>query len=205
MTSAHRTLPARLAAALPDAVVACAFLVVWLSPFAFGERTVRNALLTMLIEFIVVHASGFLGAVALASERPRRQRLLALAGFGAFYALFIAAFVAIFDEIWPIWVFLWLLLGKLSYIVGRRDPRNDALVERQKLGWAMSVVFYVCGTFLTLFLPLPRLGMTTAAQADFGLTGGGVWVDEPHRVVAFGLLYFAAQAWWKWREPRART
>lgn len=188
----------RLAAALPDAVVSASFLVVWIAPFALGERAVRNALLTMLVEFVLMHASGMLGGIAFDRGRRRANRLFVLAGFTAFYGLFIGAFVLAFDALWPIAVFGWLILGKFAGVFAARG-HTAGEARRMQAEWAASAAFYVGGVFLTLLLPLPRLGMSETLQPAFGLVGGGVWVDEPHRVVAFGALYFAALAWVKWR------
>lgn len=56
---------ARIASALPDAISAAFFLMVWLMPLRFGADMVSTAMLVMLIEFITVHASGVLGGVVL--------------------------------------------------------------------------------------------------------------------------------------------
>jgi hypothetical protein len=52
---------------------------------------------------------------------------------------------------------------------------------------------YLAGVILTAILPLPRLGIVEPCTA-YGLPAGarGAWVDEPQRVLAFGLLYFLA-------------
>jgi hypothetical protein len=197
-------LQARILAAAPDAVVAAGFLVVWVAPFAFGPRTVSNALLTMLVEFLVIHASGFLGPMVLDGALSTRKRFLAIAGFGAFYGIFVTAFVLAFKETWPIWVFAWLLFGKFSGALARNRLRGAEAVRQQML-WGVSTALYLAGVFATTLLWVPRFGMTAAVQPQFGLNGGGVWVDEPHRVVAFGVLYFGALAWVKWRGGIGRS
>ncbi|TPW15194.1 MAG: hypothetical protein FD129_941, partial [bacterium] len=40
------------------------------------------------------------------------------------------------------------------------------------------------------------LGLTPAVHSRLGLEGGGIWIDEPHRVLAFGVAYFLAQGLW---------
>lgn len=188
----HRSL-ARIASALPDALTATFFLAVWLMPLRFGDGMVRTAVLIMLIEFITVHASGFLGGMALNSSAARGKRLLMLLGLGLFYSGFVAAFVFAFDQWWPIAAFGWLLLSKFSRVLfGAATPRQDA--EAQLSLWAASVAFYVLGVMLTVFLPLPRLGVTEAILPQLGLPGSGLWVEQPHRLLAFGMLYFAALA-----------
>lgn len=197
---AQAPLYARLLAAAPDAVVAAGFLVVWFAPFAFGPRSVSNAMLTMLVEFIVMHASGFLGPLVLDGTLATRKRFLAIAGFGAFYGIFVTAFVLIFDEIWPAWVFAWLLFGKFSGALARNRLRGAEAAKQQML-WGTSCLLYLAGVFFTTLVWMPRLGMSVAVQPQFGLTGSGVWVEEPHRVVAFGVVYFGTMAWVKWRGP----
>jgi hypothetical protein len=52
---------------------------------------------------------------------------------------------------------------------------------------------------LTAVLPLPRLGLIEALLPQLEIPGSGLWVDDPHRVIAFGLLYFAVLSWSKWK------
>jgi hypothetical protein len=47
-------------AAFPDALTAGLFLAVWLDPFVFGALSVKTAMLTMRVEFFLIHATGFL-------------------------------------------------------------------------------------------------------------------------------------------------
>ena len=70
--------------------------------------------------------------------------------------------------------------------------------------WGISALAYLGGVFATLMLPLPRLGLTGDVVAAADLPGSGEWVDKPHTVVAFGLIYFAVLATGKlrgWRLP----
>lgn len=193
----------RLAVALPDALTAAFFISVWLAPFALSDKAVRSAMLIMLVEFILIHATAFLTAFALQAGLPRVKRVLAIAAFGLFYSLFIALFVMIFQERWPILVFAWLLLAKLAGALAPQPP--DAVqLGRQQSAWALSVLLYILGVLATVLLPLPRLGMTETAQAQFALPGSGLWIEQPHRVIAFGAFYFGVLAWSKlagWRGP----
>lgn len=191
--------PARLAAALPDAVTAGFFLIVWLAPMALGESAVRNALLIMLVEFLVIHASGFLGSFVLSDQAPRSKRLLGLLGFSLFYLLFVTIFAWSFGEWWPFLAFGWLLLGKFAGVLSHRVV-NAEQKQRMMNGWGLSVLLYIAGAFATVFVPVPRLGMGIELQSAFGLVGSGLWVEQPQRVVAFGFLYFAFTAWSKWRD-----
>lgn len=62
-------------------------------------------------------------------------------------------------------------------------------------GWAISVALYVACCLVTAFLPMPRFGITPDVVAALHLPGSGLWIAEPHRVLAFGVLYFALTGW----------
>lgn len=48
----------------------------------------------------------------------------------------------------------------------------------------------LAGAFATVLLPLPELGVRSSMLGPIGEDSGGIWVDEPHRVIAFAFLYF---------------
>ena len=67
-------------AAVPDAITAAVLLSLWMAPLWLGPRAVSNALLTMLVEFVLVHAAGMLGGLLesrahSAGRRRSRPRL----------------------------------------------------------------------------------------------------------------------------------
>lgn len=187
--------------ALPDATIAAWFAVLWFAPLAFGPGAVGNALLVMLVEFLVVHGSGFLGVAALATDTSRRRKLALIGGFTLFYLLFVSAFAFSFGEWWPFLAFGWLALGKVLVVIDQRAP-GPVRQQRMMTGWALSALAYVLGAFATVMLPLPRLGLNPGVVSDLGLPGGGLWVDQPHTVMAFGTGYFAVLALSKWRDWR---
>ncbi len=43
---------------------------------------------------------------------------------------------------------------------------------------------------ITTVAPVPKLGVTRAVRDAQELPGEGLWIDEPHRVVAAGCFYF---------------
>ena len=65
--------------------------------------------------------------------------------------------------------------------------------------WAAQVVAYLAAVFITLLLPVPRFGISEAVQPQLGLTGSGLWVEQPQTVVVAGVLYFGLLAWLKWK------
>lgn len=200
-------------AALPDALTAAMFLAVWVNPFVFGALSVKTAMLTMLVEFFLIHATGFFTALVHQPDMMARgPRWAAIAALSLFYVLMIGAFAWSFGEWWPLLAFAWLVVGKFLWV--RRDApaagddeetmaarvnRHIAAEDRMMglmAAWAASVAAYLFACGATVVPDVPTLGMPASLQPRFGLgeAGGGLWVDEPHRVVAMGVLYFALLA-----------
>lgn len=184
-------------AALPDALTASTFAWLWVSPTSFGRGAIGTALAVMLVEFITVHATAFLMGLAYSRTATRTRRVLGILGLSSFYLVFILAFCFIFKAWWPLLVFGWLVMSKIIAVFGP-EP-SDAKRDRIRTAWALSVLFYILGMFLTVIAPVPALGITPDVILAAELTGTGVWVGQPYRVVAFGTLYFGALAWVKWR------
>ncbi|GHB95282.1 hypothetical protein [Thermomonas carbonis] len=183
---------ARWVVAAPDAITAGFFLLLWLVPHWLWADALRTGLLMMLVEFILVHATGFLGSMAMTNPGNTRRRWKPILLFAGFYLLFIAAWSWSFEAWWPLLAFAWLVAGKLALAW---QPLADAdKAERLRSEWGISVLAYLGGVFITMLLPLPRLGLTSTVVAAADLPGSGEWVDKPHTVVAFGLLYFGVLA-----------
>ena len=51
----------RILTPAPDMATSACFLILWNWPFRFGAHGVRNGVLTMLVEFILMHASACVG------------------------------------------------------------------------------------------------------------------------------------------------
>ena len=207
MPTRHKAHPAvRLLGALPDALTAGFFVVLWVAPQLLWPQALRTGLLMMLVEFILVHAAGMLGGIVLAREGQAGSRWKPILGFGAFYLVFIAAWAWQFQAWWPLLALGWLLAGKLALVL---QPLPSADKRHQLASdWAIGVMAYLAGVFLTTFLPLPRLGLDRAIVAAADLPGdGGHWLTHPQSVIAFGVFYFGVLALVKalgWRLPAAQ-
>ena len=167
-SAAHPALPpaerfARRIAALPDAITAGFFLLLWIAPQWLGPAALRTGLLMMLVEFVLMHATGMLGGMALANAGDARRRWKPILLFGAFYLLFIAAWSWIFEAWWPLLALAWLVAGKLA-LAWQPLPDADKR-DRLQSDWAISALAYLCGVFVTLMLPLPRLGLDAGIVA----------------------------------------
>jgi len=186
----------RVFAAIPDTITSAIFLTAWIAPSIPGTETIKNLMLTMLIEFIVVHSSAFYAGIVQTSESRIRNTLLMLA-LAAFYMLFVATFAFAFDSTWPIYAFAWLLLSRFVHLWTRPGPASRES-ERMMMMWSASCGAYVIGGIATVMLPLPALGMTPDFIASMHLPGGGEWIERPQTVLAFGTFYFGIQAWLKY-------
>ena len=198
----------RLLHAAPDWATSAVFLWAWLMPEAWYKTLVGDLMLAMLVEFILIHSAPFLGSIVLADRQPAGERLRAFAGMTLFYLLFIGAFAWSFQSWWPFAAFAWLLAGKLSVLLGRR--RGSERERRRQQGyWGASVALYLVAVMLTLFLPIPELGIDRHGS-HYGISGSGAWVSDPHIVVAAGWLYFSLLALTKslervsWWRPQAQ-
>lgn len=183
----------RFALALPDAITCGLFVLTWFEPFRFGPAAVKTGLIVMLLEFLVVHSSGFFAVLVYDPEASRAKRTLSVLGLSLFYLLFVLAWAASFSEWWPLGAFAWLIGSRLGSIWIDPLPLENERT-RQIVFWAVSVVLYLAGVFATVDTPLPHFGIPPELVPSLGLSGGGVWIEEPHRVIAFGALYFGGLA-----------
>lgn len=192
---------ARAASAAPELVASATYLIAWIAPGRLDPPLVRMLLLGMLVEFLVVHSNGLIGGIVFGTRGEGRSKVGLLAGLAALYLLFAGGFSLAFGSWMPLWTIGWLLGSRLWTLVV--DPRDgDAERGRQMGLWALSAVLYVAGVMVTVILPLPELGLDAAARATLDLPGEGLWIDQPHRVMAFGFLYFGLVAWAELRMPR---
>jgi ribose/xylose/arabinose/galactoside ABC-type transport system permease subunit len=183
---------ANLLAALPDFGLAGFFAISWVAPYSFGSHILKRLELIMLMEFFILHSSAFLGA-AMTMPRLRSTRILAVVGLGMVYTMFVGSIALSFGTWWPLVSFWMLLVNRMMAIVlGSRPATGD--FGFIVLGWALGSACYLGYAFLTVTASIPRLGVTAAVQAAQPIPGGGVWADQPWRVIAFGTFYYATMA-----------
>ncbi len=146
-------------------------------------------MLVMLLEFINVHAAGFMGNTII-SESERGKKAMTIIGLGVFYTLFVSAFALTFNQWWPLWAFWGLVLNRLLGVLLGKAPTGQEKSMIQT-SWGIGVFSYVMLVFATVILPVPAFGVTPKVIAQQGFTMRGLWIDEPYRMMAFGFLYFA--------------
>jgi len=183
----------RVGGALPEAISAGFFLAAWLMPAVIGAHWIKTMMLVLLFEFISIHSSAFMIGISEQKGLSRAKRTLAMLGLGVLYLGFAAAFSAIFDDWWPIAAFLWLLVGK---IIGLWQHADKAL-DYGKMVWAASTLFFILAVVIGAVIPFPALMITDEIRAQAAIPGNGLWVDNPQRMLASGVLYFGALTWLK--------
>jgi hypothetical protein len=182
-----------------DLAIAASFLITWIRPYALDERAVHKLTFVMLVEFLVVHSTGFF--TAFSSHDPfdpgneskaRRKRALALGGLTLFYLLFAWGFSASYGSAWPIVAFLGVSLPRFPALI--RSGLGESETFRGMATWAAMTALYLAGVGITAAANIPALGITpdVVASQKFGI--GGLWPEEPYRAIAFGAFYFTGLA-----------
>jgi len=183
----------RLLAALPDVITAAVFLIAWVAPTRLGPEYVRDLTLVMAIEFIVIHSSVFYAVIAGVNAK-RSKRIAWLSGLSCLYLVFVFGFSIQYKSSWPIFAFGWLFVSRFMHLWTSPVPSDVEGVRMVKL-WAVSVVAYLAGAFVTILVPLPPLGMTSQfVSSMLESTGAGWSSGETYTTLAYGLLYFSILA-----------
>ena len=193
----------KLLAGAPDAITSGWCLWVWIDPLEIGADAVKGVVLMMLMEFILINATGFFTVIPFMMDTGRGTRVAMLLGLCAIYILLVTAFALPFHAWWPFAAFGWLAFGKLVWIL--RNRRTSDYNQMWLMGgWAFSVAAYLGAVGVGATMDLPTLGITPAVVTQLHLPGGGEWVETPHKAVAAAVFYFAALALFKWLHAATR-
>lgn len=171
--------------------IAAVFLITWIWPHAIQPDMVTRLAFLMLIEFIVLHATAFL-AFAGASDPSIRFRAIVVGGLLAVYGVFGIGFSFAYGDPWPLMALLITLAPRISMAVFQQTDLQG--FARGMAQWTVMTAMYLIGAVATLLAPIPRLGITREVVEAQEMSGEGIWFDEPYRVMAFGVCYFAATA-----------
>ena len=169
-----------------DLLMAALFLWCWLKPGAWRPTLASELGTIMVMEFFVIHASMLL---VIGADAPLGSRITTGFMVMLFYIPVAGAFAWWQGGWWPVLAFAWLLSSRVAaMLAGRGSAAFEA--RRGRYYWANGLGFYVLLVLVVLMLPMPQLG--------FARAGDYVWsgriLRPPHEVIAWGFLYFAAQA-----------
>jgi hypothetical protein len=188
----------RLFAGLPDAITAGLFLTAWIAPEMLGTDRIIALMLTMVIEFLVMHSAAFYAMVVGDNEPRMFMRLAMLAALSAFYLLFVLFIAAIMDSMWALGAFAWLVLGRFLHLFAVPTQNRATDAARLRALWVISMLSYFGGMLVVVIVQPPAFGITADVIASLHLSGNAAVVQRPYLVLAFGMLYFGVQAWAKY-------
>ncbi|AVP96419.1 hypothetical protein C7S18_04065 [Ahniella affigens] len=186
-------------AVIPDLVTASLFVLCWIAPAWIGPGWIKSLMLLMVFEFVCIHATAFLMNLAMSDKMSRTKRSVGIVAIGFGYLGLAAAIAYAFGAWWPIIAFLWLLVGKLAIVW---EQANKQRQRQQMLIWGISTGAYIVTVLAGVMIPVPALMITDAVREAAELTGSGLWVDHPERMIFSGLLYFCALSYVKYRVLR---
>jgi len=114
---------ARVAAAVPDAITSATYVVAWIAPALLGVTAVRNLLVAIVVEFLVLHATALYGVGVRHLGMAVRQRAIVLAAVSLPYAI-VAVWLALgLDMPWVVLSFLWLFTARFAFLLRRPAER----------------------------------------------------------------------------------
>ena len=189
----ENTLGRRLADAAPDGLLAATFLLAWVAPGLFSLKTVTDLPMVLVLEFIVIHSTAFMmGAVF--GKGARGGRVGILLGFGAFYSVFVGGFALATGAWWALFAFWGLTIKRCASVVFGQEVADSEKALMVKT-WLVSTGLFLLLVTVTSVVPVPELGLSPdlfAAVREGGTSG--MWVEQPQRAMALGVLYFGALA-----------
>ncbi|MFC1844795.1 hypothetical protein ACFLZ5_08405 [Thermodesulfobacteriota bacterium] len=190
--------------AAPCWVLAVLFVMTWQTPMAIDEgRWVKLGVGIMALEFILVHSGGFFAAFSqwkVKAGRPTRlsHKIGLMLGLVFFYTIFAVCFSLVFNNWTLFWIFFWVTTSRfLAMFFDTKDgPR--IMIRRS----AVSVFLYVSSAFLSIFIRLPRAGLTEEVLNNvYPGRGSGEWERDPQQALLAGMVYFGFLGLWELVAP----
>ncbi len=180
---------AELVSYVPDFAIAGTFLITWLAPLTFGPKMIGYLLTVVLLELFVVMAASFIAGMAVENTEPDAVKIAI--GFSIFFWIFPAVLGMGEGIWWLLWAY-WLLLANRLWGVWRAPTGWEK--ELLTMSLFVQAGLWILFAFITARAAIPELGVTQEIVRAEELSGGGAWISQPHRMLAFGFLYFTAVA-----------
>lgn len=182
----------------PDVALPILFILTWRSPTLLGETAVLECMATILLEFVLIHSTGFfLGS----TMKDGKFQWKTIGGLLALYTLFAIPTAILAGASWPIAI---LYARSIGTIWSAADSTGEGR-KGLELRLAPAAVCYLLTVFLMIFLPVPKWGITDRVASEVrdtmdekGFeTGGDIASTEPHRIIAWGAMYFSGVLAWE--------
>ena len=180
-------------------VMAGMFVSAWWWPREVEDgRWVKLGVGVLVLEFILIHSGAFLNSLMTQKAGWARDRTLV--GLTFFYSLFGLAIAFVFRSWWILGTFALVMSGRLwSVFAGEREV--DRAISQRRI--VASAMLFLLLTFATVFVPVPRGGITPKLLNEvWPQRGGGLWESKPERALAMGAAYFFLLGLGEIRPPR---
>jgi hypothetical protein len=181
--------------AAPDFILAWVCLQTWFHPCKYQPLGVRWAVLLIFQEFIAIHSAGFFAVIKM-SDTKRWKKGLFLLGLSAFYTIFAAGMSLSFGSWSLLWTFWGLCLNRMLVTLTGQAPQKRAQ-DLPIINWAFSTALFLFAVFLTAIASVPSFGITPEVIKSQGFAIGGLWTEEPYRVLAACALYYTGVGFWQ--------
>lgn len=187
-------------AALPEATTALGFGTAWLAPALVSVPFLKTLLATLLLEFLAVHAGGFLRGYA-ESHGDRKGRFgvaVGALGFAGLYLGFGWMLCLAFGTQWPLLALAMVVGAKVIPLLGAKasDDGDHGM-------WGISTAAYVMVLVITSIVPMPGPTFDAAMLSALDLESGtSSWSNDPNRPFAAGTIYFGLLAYARYRLTR---
>ena len=192
-----------LLSSLPLFWIAWQLFQVWTRPAVLPDAAswVRFGVGLMILEFVLLH-SGVMGIFVFTAAETWWKRVLAGLGIVLFYGAFAWGLSMGTDSRQILSIYGFVLLGRAVTVLVDGAKGAAAIMGRSLLG----TLVYLPMVFASVLLPWPRFGLVGEfAAAARSPNTSGIWVDEPHRAIGAGMLYFlcmaALEIWLAFQDP----
>ncbi|MFC1497939.1 hypothetical protein ACFLS1_05635 [Verrucomicrobiota bacterium] len=188
----------------PCWMIAVLFLRTWQTPMAIDEgRWVKLSVGIMVLEFILVHSGGFFAACSQRKDKTgkpinKSHRIKLMSGLVCVYTMFAVSFSLAFDSWTLFWIFCWVTTSRFLTMLFNAKDGPRMMIYRS----GVSVLLYVSSAFISVFVKLPRGGITKEVLNQvYPGRGSGEWEKNPQQALLAGMLYFGFLGLWELVAP----
>ena len=180
-----------------DFIIAATFLIVWISPTIFGDNTISSLSALLLIELVSIHSALFMMSL-IYSRHPFVIRICGLLPIVIFYVFMAYMISYSFNSYWAFLGFCGLMVRRIVIFTLDKTQKKNIEFKPAFIRGFIQVAFLFIAISITLDTPLPELGVIPEYVQQIKEPGdpGGLWVDEPYRVLCSGLIYFLGLGLW---------